>query len=290
MDYEKASGVISKHAFRVENSVGIVAQNGDPNAKKLKNRTWLCTGGDGYYLELFGKRIIYWQKESFELQDHGFFSRTTHDRFNEYMPRGFRVHGVTYPFLRKVWGPVGMITTPKGTYPYAMPMRFKYDGYSADWGGLCNTIPTVLDRLPRYVDKHVDTLLKGPPFPISRLHAFAGFTGDNKYVTSRRMGIAIEQNHYGRTLLMLACRCSDAQVEGLKLATCERLLREHGYGIFANNKTKAGMAFRMETVLTLGNVPHIKYSTLRSALRNCLLIFCMENLGFDRVEWNRRDR
>ncbi len=50
MDYEKASGVISKHAFRVENSVGIVAQNGDPNAKKLKNRTWLCTGGDGYYL------------------------------------------------------------------------------------------------------------------------------------------------------------------------------------------------------------------------------------------------
>ncbi len=287
MDYEQARALINEHAFRVENSVGIVAQNGDPNAKKLKNRTWLVTGSNGYYLELFGKRIIYWKKELFDLQDHGFFSRTTHDRFNEYMPRGFRVHGVTYPFLRKVWGPVGLVTTPKGTYPYAMPMSFKYDGYSADWGGLCNTIPAVLARLPRYIDRHVDALLKGPPFPSSEFGAFATFDGD-KYVVSRRMGLAIEQNHYGRTLLMMACRESEKQVGGLDLTTCEKLLREDGYNIFADNKTKAGLASRMETALSIGRVPHIKYATLRSTLRNCLIEFVMEKLGFDRVEWHRR--
>ena len=84
--------------------------------KKLENATWLhAVVGDGGHerlvdLVLFDKHILTWHPNGdLALDTHGWMLRTTKDRYNKYLPSGFRVWQ-----YRPFW----FIKTPQGTLPF----------------------------------------------------------------------------------------------------------------------------------------------------------------------------
>lgn len=293
MDYEEAKSIIDKQGYHVRGGTGVVSTH-NPSAKKLKNKTWLRYDQDGHYtLAYFNKNIIEFHPKYVVLNDHSFFSSSTMQRFNEYMPRGFHMRGCVYRSF-KLKRPLGFITTPAGTFPYTMPSSFTYDGDPFDHGGLYPDVVSVLQKLPKYVDGYLDELLSGKPGfiddELAALRAFdrvftVGGTSDaDKFRISRFMGTAIAQNHTYKYLAALAASQIHVTIEGMELERAVRLMIQYGSDLFSV-QSKAG---RMEAVLLAGTVPTINKQQLRKAIRHVVIEHIVDLLGFDEVQWNRR--
>src|SRR5215203_4379012 len=96
MDYERAKAIMDEHEARVRRGTGIITRH-NPSAKKLKNQTWLHYNKDCHYtLSYFSHNIIEYHPKYVLLNDCGYFSHSTMQRFNEYLPRGFHLSGTTY--------------------------------------------------------------------------------------------------------------------------------------------------------------------------------------------------
>jgi len=295
MNYEEAKEIIDKQGRRVRGGVGIVSTH-NPTAKKLKNQTWLHYDKDGHYtLAYFNKQIIEFHPKYMVFNDHDYFSSSTMQRFNEYMPRGFHIRGCTYPAF-KLQRPLGFITTPVGTYPYRMPCSYTYEGESFDHGGLYADARTVLMKIPKYVDVYLDELLKNKPCFIddeeTTQRAFQEqLVGRNfeeeKFRISRLIGTSIEQGRTYKHLAVLAAENSGTSLEGLRIEGIARAVADYGAVIF-KTQTPAG---QMESALRFAmKLPPIKEPQIRKTIRYLVIEHIINLLGFDVVQWNRRER
>lgn len=301
MDYEEAARIIERHGHKVRGGTGIVSTH-NPTAKRLKNQTWLTYDRDGHYtLAYFNKQIIEFHPKYMVFNDHDYFSSSTMQRFNEYTPRGFHVSGCTYSAF-KLQRPLGFITTPKGTFPYAMPCSFTYEGDPFDHGGLYADARAILLKVPHYVNAYLDELFSGAPSVIAdeatTRRAFesqiisSAADEVEAYRISRLMGASIEQQSTYRHLAVLAAEhengrpISDRSVGGMELTHVLRLLIRYGTAVFSTRS----LAGRMETTLVAGKIPNINRQQLRKAIRQVTIEHIVNLLGFDVVQWNRRER
>lgn len=313
MDYTKASDIITAHAERVKNSRGVVATEGNPTAKKLKHRTWLEQDKDssgGYHLRYFNTKILTFYPLHIEINDGGFFSSSTHQRLNEFMPQGFRVSGCTYPALH-LGRPLGFLRTPKGTFPWRTPCSFCYDGRPYDDSDVAAGIEIgaavmtpnagIVTDVPQYVDAYLDQLLSGKPCNITSANEANWFwqplTKDGLVIeglASRNAAVAV---YAGRTYTHLAALATremlpaPAALCDLSMPDICLMLETRGAEIFRKPKTRNDTARRLEDVLFFEQgIPNIPLPRLRKALRQPLIDFIVHSLGFEEVAWNRRDR
>jgi hypothetical protein len=135
MDYEQAKGIMEQHRVAVEGSYGAVKAVASPIQKRLENKTVLRYVDAKvapehevtYELVIFGNPIIVFYPGAFEINDYGWYSRTTHLRLNQYMPAGHSIHSMRLPQLQRIKH-ISFIKAPSGTYPYNMPMLLPYVG------------------------------------------------------------------------------------------------------------------------------------------------------------------
>lgn len=279
MDYEQAHALMTTHAERVGRGRGFMSTV-DQSAKKLKNATWLhseSTPGDStsYRLTLFKKPIIHFYPEHVRLDDHGYFSRTTHDRFNEYLPRGFRVWGHYFPWLKET---LGFIRTPTGVYPYNMPTHFSYDGHSLD--GLHARAAETVASVPDYVERYLSDLFnhkggyKEGCIPEDNV-------AENIFLNViRRDLIVVCENVVSSTSCMY---------DGVHVVDITKILVEEGFAAFKAARTKAQRADRTERLVKYQRaLPIIHAGELKKRLRWDLRHYLVRQMEFDAVEWHRR--
>ncbi len=293
MNYNQAKRIMDEHAANVQRSGGAAAATALPYKKRLKNATWLERETwdeplqwerdrsdkvvEIYTLSLFRKTIITFSPEHMELEDHGYFSRTTHDRFNEYLPQGFRVWGSTPSQMASVNRPLGYIKTPRGVFPYAMPMTFTYDGEllvsSAVAGPLTRQARKVVEALPQYIKNYLNT-------------------SENRIMNASMpdpdgIGRCILENEFRDAFLLEALLPTH---EGLRVQDAIVFL-QHGAGIFKKPRTREEIARHAEaTILYAHKIPILPKRTLHRIFREALENTLLYRLGFAVVEWNRRER
>lgn len=303
MDYAQAEQVIRAHDENMSRSSGAVAEH-RWNWKKLEHRTWLAreplehdeTGGPHYYaLRLFQKEIITFYQKGVTLDDHGFFSYTTHNRFNKYLPRGFRVYGATDPRLRRLFG---YIKTPMGVFPYTMPATFEYSGHMP--AGLTNRADEAIRQLPTYANEYLERLLDGGDrdFVCNDKHATELYLAGaitaplNDGEKSQRAASIILANEFHRHLLTLACAEKIGAHwigKNTPLENAVEMLVNGEAAAFKSARTQAEVAQRMELVIKYKRaIEPINRATLRSRLRKLITDYLIERIGFAAVEWNRR--
>lgn len=304
MDFGEAYAISERHEATLHRSRGVVSKHRF-KWKKLKHRTWLVhrpvdentiiasdvTGDtwseEHYALRVFDKTIIRFYRDRLELRDHGYFSRTTFDRFNEYLPRGWRVYGRTFPFLRKFGvGPIGFITTPRGTFPYQQGLTFYYNGLPRD--NVIDKADAVMGMIPR----------------------FTAWTLRQLFVNQPRRGIYITQGGVGSAQLQeailkqkfvadLASEAVSSQERRLTYLACS--LEKYGRLAVAKARTDNERAVKFEIdVDTLeqgddlsgfepAQVRSMELPTLRYFLRKSIILHLINQLGFEPREWNRRN-
>ena len=280
MDYGQAHALMTTHAERVLRGGGFM-RDVDQNAKKLKNATWLLKGaqsmgGIAYVLELFRKPIIQFYDDRVSLNDHGYFSRTTHDRFNEYLPRGFRVWGQYIPWLKRT---LGFVKTPMGVFPYNMPTNFSYDGHNLD--GLHARAAETVARIPAYVERYLTDL----------------FDNKNSYKENSLLEDNVAENIYlnvTRRDLIVVCESAVASNEcvygGMHIVDVVRVLIEEGAAAFKAARTKTQRADRTERLVKYQRaLPIIHAGGLKKRLRWDLRQYLVNQMEFDSVEWHRRE-
>jgi hypothetical protein len=299
MDFTQAVGIIDAHAKRLEQARGIVAAHANPTAKKLGHVTWLEYDEDGcYHLRYFKTNILTFWPDHFELNDGGFFSHSTHQKLNEHMPRGFRVYGHTNPKLQ-LKRPLGFLRTPKGVYPYTMPLSFQYDGgpLQGEEGSALTHEAHLVHGIPAYVDRYLGLLLHNEPCTcetleehLNTLHPLSK-SGIELTAISKQIARAIGT---GTTYTFMARRMAQERggsLGGMELHDVCQLLAERGSKVFRKPKTADERTQRLEDVLFYSKaIPDLTVPAIRSRLRQPLIEYLVDNLGFDHVEWNRRER
>jgi hypothetical protein len=267
MNYEDAKDLMALHRSHVAGKKGYMAKV-DPDRKNIRSTTWLqryeatADQQEYYAIALFAgtNKIIEFHEDFLILNDNGWFSKTTHERFNEFMPRGFRVWGSKCYHLTKP-RPLGFIKTPKGTYPYHMPMLFSYDGTPTE--RLIEHADEVLTIFPKYVELYLTTLLDGIT-DVKDPHI-------KKFINNDVITCAVE--------------FSTKQYMGLTLQEIVEVLKKEGASTF----TKTTIGRHIESVLLHGiPIPIIHKNWLRKTLRPLIYDYIIEGMGFAEVEWNRR--
>lgn len=302
MDYSQAEDIIEKvveHYQRQDRLVTI---------KKLKNATWLKRETEPatdefmhfYTLELFGKKIIEYHKEYLRINDFGFFSRTTHDRFNEFLPRGFRVSGYTPMFLRR---PVGFVRTNIGNFPYNMPMCFQYDGTLLDEdmkpSGLVALVELTkagdtLQKIPAYVDAYLDRLLGDErtwdvPGKALAVDYFRWSDEEVRVNVAKAINWNLHFAYLATCLRTVAGGLPDPLVDGMDNEDVLEILVEGGHRPFKQVRSNDDEAHRLEALLFhQKRIVPTPYGGLRKKLRIMLIDALVRAMGFEHVEWNRR--
>ena len=299
MDYEEAARIMTVHAERVRRGRGVVARC-DPHRKKLKNQTWLITYESdpqelSYALQYFATEIISYSTTGVHLHDGGFFSRSTHDRFNEFLPRGYRVYGTTYKELG-LHRPLGFVKTPAGVYPYCLPMSFDNEGKPLD--ALCPNANEAVRTLTTYVDNYLTKLLKKEKCDITGAADAARLwetrTKWSAESLSETFGKLLTSGTTYTFLLMLIGRykkmwLTTNMAPQLSLEEIGHMLAYEGGAIYKSPRTNAEHAARMEHTLEYEmKIPKFNLGKLRAKLRRVLIDFFIEQLGFSEVEWHRR--
>jgi hypothetical protein len=177
-----------------------------------------------------------------------------------------------------------------------MPCSFTYEGDPFDHGGRCNNVRNILLKVPKYVDTYLDELFSGAPSFIddeaTTRRAFGiqttslGLPESEQYRISRFMGTNIEQQRTYRYFALLALRDKDSRIDGVDLEHAVRLLARYGSALF----TEKSVAGRMEAALLVGNLPKLNRQQLRKTIRQFTIEYIVDLLGFDVVQWNRRER
>lgn len=297
MEYDEARRIMATHEKNVRKAngkgrIGKLALN----LKFLKYRTFLKKVespaddiDETYEIHYFHTPIIKLYSSKVELNDGGFFSHSTHERLNEYMPRGFRVHG-----HRPRWyhSTVGFVRTPAGTAPYNMPQAFLYNGLpagdpasSVEAGACFNLIPNYVDRLLALVFYEDNRTVDDIPVTDDR-HTL----GDNLWPIDvlKKMRFrpillrhAVEQQNVNGTLAEL-----EMGLAGFDAERVVDLLLKEGAQVFSKREKLR----RIEAMLRRGTeIPVLNQRALKSLLRRTLINFLVTELGFADKEWNRRD-
>lgn len=274
MDYEEVQRIMQTHYDNTHGKKGVLATV-SPYIKRICNKTTLTNHGDDTYgLKLFSTEIITWCKDSVTLSDGGWFSRTTFDRFNTYLPRGFKVHGEAVPMKL---GTVGVITTPAGTYPYALPMEFDNSGLQC-WRGTEKAMYTnralpALRALNDYVHTYLDALLART---LERYEL---------EVSSKKIAELVLNGLCARGVLRLLQDNRDVDLD-IVMA-----LHAIGYRAIKKAKNATDRAWQAELTMKTGAVApvtHKPVQTVRKELRRHLYAELLKTLGFETNEWNRR--
>lgn len=300
MNYEEAAQLMALHKSRVRGT-------NDPTRRNLKYRTTLrvqeyaneVDRPPEYILKYFNTDIITYCHDHVVISDGGFFSTSTHARFNEFLPRGFCVSGTTYPKLN-LRRPLGFVQTPTGTYPYRSHMAYMYNGMPYGARRYHNTRQAV-ENIPKYVDAYLDKLFAGEKCDVNS--AFAANehwvkgrlpSGENRSV-SENAGAAIYNEHtYKFLLLMVGQHFTDAERPPPSLATEVSLasiglwLAHYGAEAFRMPRNNSEAALSFERALEYGYVPKLKLQALRKYVRQQLINYLVHSLEFGTVEWNRR--
>lgn len=298
MDYASAKDLLEAHATKIRNGHGVVARL-DPLCKRLANETKLTyvdKASEGIQLARPAYRIVYfgnpilhfWEGDYFTISDHGWFSHTTHQRLNEYMPRGFSVYGATPSGLdMETRRPLGYIRTPKGTYPYNMPAVFNYDG-TPQGVVLTDKAHQAISELRAYTSQYLDTLMARKSFEYPEEDSLQGTLAHS----SRRLADAIlQRKHYAHLARWAAFGHENVCHQGLMLPEIVSVLLAEGGCAFSRSTTGVATAERMErTIKHRLPMPSISPTWIRQQLRPLINEFVIRTLGFDNVIWNRREQ
>lgn len=282
MDYAEVHDIMEKHRHHVAGKKGVLA-NVSPSEKRLCNKTWLRHHTDGSYgLMLFSTEILTWTEGHFAMNDGGWFARTTFDRFNTYLPRGFKIHGMRVPLKL---GTVAIVTTPDGTYPYNMPESFTYGGQLAERRVnpmYTNQALPALQAINAYVHGFLDRLFtRKLPRKFTPLEQ------------SRTVATALLENVYSSKLLPYLMEGS-YEVEippHIGLGNLLEALTRYGVCSTRTARSKEEVALQTELTLSHGFTKAelaIKTHVLRKALRKALFHYLITTLGFTLNGWNRR--
>lgn len=303
MDYNSAKELLEGHAARIKNGHGVVAML-DPSSKRLANETRLTfkdsdseglnTSQEAYQVVYFKNPILHFYKDCFAISDHGWFAKTTHMRMNDYMPRGFSVYGYTPVNLLAKRRPLGFIKTPNGIYPYGMPAVFTYAGVpTIETAGGADHI---IKMLPAYTGEYLTRLLAGtlPTDKIEELNTLSYWSsGLPSGSLSNRAAHAVLDNVFFASLATLAVEAFGTNLNygGLSLNEIAAILAAEGGAAFKTPTTDTLTAERIERIIKHKMpMPKIPVNWLRSTLRPIINEFVVNALGFDTVEWNRRER
>lgn len=286
MDYGRAAQIMAAHAETIDRSHGAVRRH-NTKWKKLGNRTWLVREPannddtpDVFALRYFQSEIIRFFHDHVEIDTGGFFSFTTLQRLNEYMPSGFRIYGRTFRPLRRV---LGFVRTPNGTYPFSGSMSFSYGGHTLE--GHTRYAEKAVAKLPAYVGRFVHEICSFPkqaPTASTTLPDEAAATG----VVLMRNWISwwVRQDTYHVRLVEEVFNWMD-QYRGVHSEELRTILSTYGAEPF-NPRSKAK---EMEYSLMFNRkLPRISKKALKRHLKQNFYEYIINCLGFKQVEWNRR--
>ena len=308
MDYEIAKGILEDHQATIA-KYPMLQGRVSPAIRVLCNQTtlqrvekdesgidvWDDSIGDTYVVHYFKNPILHFRSSFFTLTDSGWFAKSTHQRLNEFMPRGFQVFGGTPRGCRTI----GYIKSPQGIFPYNMPMSFNYSGHVILAETPTREATRAARDLSNYVSAYLDFMLQGPAPWLACLSsrqkymsdALADLTTGSWGYSSANMAKYMFERRYCVPLAKLCVPGHGDGVDGVSLYEITKLLEEEGFDIFKKARTDKAAAARFE--ILLGHkipVPHITKNWLRRALRPYITEWIVDRLGFDKVEWNRRER
>jgi hypothetical protein len=297
MEYKEARDIMARHKANVlkangKGKVGSLAIN----LKRLKYRTFLKMVpspaddiDETYEIEYFHTPIITLHSHKVTINDGGWFSHSTHERLNEYMPRGFRVSGARPRWYHST---VGFIHTPAGTCAYNLPKTFLYSGLPTDSGSVY--AGTCLHKIPAYVDMVLDKAFAGgiddktlTDWFVDGNHAL----GDGSWPV-----VALEHQRFRpRMLLHVSFENNNAgdarheQLNGELLTDILDVMCLEGAQVFTTPRSKKELVRRIEAALRHSReIPIVNLRVLRTMLRKALIEFLVTELGFTGKEWNRR--
>ena len=296
MEFEEARELMNRHRYNVENGSGKVSALAK-DRKKLKLRTFLYRKEspndetpEHYEIQYFNTTIIELHHDRVVLNDGGFFSYSTHQRLNEFAPRGFRVSG---SYIRWLKYTVGFIHTPVGTYAYNMPFEASYDGSAGTArtspdGDLVFSSPQAADALYKlrdYAKNYVEHLLEGkltitatPTHNIPTYSAddIAGLLLTNVFYPSD-IAVGLDQRGLGEA------------GAAISLSDVMESLLDSGVALLRKPRTKDEVAAKVEALYRLNSsVPTLHIGKLRKILLEEVTAYLTAALGFEEKNWNRR--
>jgi hypothetical protein len=294
MDYFAAKNLLAKRAANLLRTGESLDLN-PSYTRKLKHQTYLTYSekdaagvewtpevGDAFIIKYFGNAILHLRANFFTIDSHGWFSHSTNERLNEFMPPGFRVWGQTYSWCRSR-GPLGFIRTPSGVFPYTMPISFYYNGRErpAELGNdpcMVSCAQDVVAAIRPYIGQYIRRLLAG--------ELGARFRGVPELDSLPRcLEAELLNPAYPAQLLQNACQAPscDYEYDGLSLAEIGRVLIQEGKAAFASSTSRLENSLRHR--LPIGA---LSTGWLRAAVRDTLSTYLVDALGFDELRWNRR--
>jgi hypothetical protein len=301
MEYNEARDIMATHKANVLKANGKGKIGGlAPDRKKLEFRTFLYRKespaddiAETYEIHYFQTAIITLHADKVMLNDGGFFSVSTHERLNEYMPRGFHVHGLKAPWYRST---VGFVTTPAGTAPYNMPQEFTYAGLPTGSTACSTEAGPCFHMIPNYVDGLLDRIFKEPDPVMNELPV----TDDRHSLGDRQWPVELLKKQLHRPMLLRHINVDpwlkptkqfcDEQLDGMSLEEVIDILLKEGAAVLVRPETRSDLARRIEAALRVNQrIPTVNLRALKKLLRMILIEFLIDELGFKDQEWNRRD-
>ena len=303
MNYEQAKDIMDQHRVAVERSHGAVKAVASPILKRLENRTTLSyidakftkDGAPNYELKLFGNPILVFHPKTFEIHDHGWYSRTTHIRLNQHMPAGHSIYSRHLSQLKGHGPPhISFIKTPYGTYPYNLPLVLSYAGSAGStsiW--YTSRAQEAVDAMPIYIEDYITRLLKGLPFDNDvNTDAMFSLKHSNAMYHSSTLAKCIIDRFQFSDLAYSAINHTSKEQEnhsGLAFMEIVEVLLAEGHTAFKPTRTVNQTSQRMENSLKHKKpMATIRAEWIKSRLRPLLYEYIIDSLGFAREEWNRR--
>jgi len=298
MDYEQAKYIMGQHRAAVEGSRGVVKAKASPIKKNLENSTTLSyidphltsDAAPNYELRLFGNPILVFHPSTFEIHDHGWYSRTTHIRLNQYLPAGHSIYSKHISQLQKPQH-ISFVKTPHGTYPYNLPLVLNYEGFSSIW--YTHQAQAAVEEMPGYIDDYIARLLKRLLFSndIITDSMFSLRNSDTMFHSRVLAKCIVDKFHFGE-LAFAAITHSGVEQEsygGLDFGEIIEILLAEGHDAFKPARTANQISRRMENAFKHGKpMVTIRAEWIKSRLRPLLYEYIIDSLGFARKEWNRR--
>lgn len=312
MDYKEAEHIMTMHEAAVTGRRGALASHRSSH-KKLCNKTWLTKQTYGfasesyddhfepelgdyrdvqkycYSIELFGKGIITFFPHTVVLDDHGYFSRTTHDRFNTYLPGNWRVHGETNRCPGGDRYLVGFINTQAGEYTYKLPRTFLYNGKPA---AQMESKHLIVHRV-NHARKLLFALIDYAKVATTDLCSGKTTCIDGAYNSRDALSKLVRDSQEPPELINDIIKYLQGfgqDVNGYEdVRNALYALIAYGPRVLSKSKARDVLALRAEATLRFGRAtPDLTAREVHSALLKILVSDIHAALGFSIQEWNRR--
>lgn len=244
--------------------------------KKVGNETWLhrVVSADGgphlVDLVLFGKHILTWKPNgNIALDNKGWWTRTTKDRYHQYLPAGFHLFQD-----RPFW----FLHTPTGTRVFRKGMELTPEGFDVTTPlTKLHDARNVQLQVHLYVREYIKRLLRG------ELQKPGG-SGDcatclaNDRTTADHVYEHLQNDTFPSSLLL-------NRVTWLPvLADAVGLLWQENQKIWRRPRTRKAFAERAEAVILMETPPPTTRPDAHArALRRQLQDFLLETFGFEEM-------